>query len=128
MTPSRARPASIAARASMSASGAVTRLASMVVVPFRRWNSAARLASSAVPSVNDAPPPPCTCMSTNPGSTHRPRRLVTGSPGSAGGSPRPTASIRLPASRIQPGLSTASGVTTWPADSTPDGGRLIQRG
>ncbi len=44
MTPSRASPASNAARASRPASGAVTRLARMVVLPFRRWNSAARLA------------------------------------------------------------------------------------
>ena len=99
----------------------------MVVLPFRRWNSAARLASSAVPSVNDVPPPPCTCMSTNPGSTHGAAQVGEREARCGpGGSPGPTASIRLPASRIQPGLSTPSGVTTRPPDSTPDGGRLIQ--
>ena len=115
-TPSRASPASIAARASRSARGAVTRLATIVVLPCRRWNSAARLASPAVPSVNDVPPPPCTCMSTKPGSTHRPCRSVAGSPDGSGpaGPPGPIASITLPASRIQPGLSTPSGVTTRP--------------
>ena len=45
MTPSPASPASIAARASRSASGAVTRLATMVVLPCARWNAAACLAS-----------------------------------------------------------------------------------
>ena len=60
MMPSSASPASMAARVSSSASGAVTRLARTVVLPCARWNAAAFLASSRVPSVNEAPPPPWT--------------------------------------------------------------------
>ena len=119
ITPSSARPASRAARASSSASGAVTRLASMLVLPCARWNAAASLASPAVPSVNDAPPPPCTCRSTKPGSTHRPLSSITGSPGATWSRPwpGPTAPIRSPVTRIQPGSSTPSGVTTRPPAS-----------
>ena len=113
-TPASARSASRAARASSSASGAVTRLASTVVLPRAQWNAAAFRASSAVPSVNDAPPPPWTCRSTNPGRTHCPRRSTAGG---SGASPGPTASITGPARRIQPGLSTPPGVTTRPPAS-----------
>ena len=57
----RSRPAS-------GRDGAVTRLASMVVVPWPRWNAAAARASSGSPVVKVCPPPPWTCMSTKPGS------------------------------------------------------------
>ena len=110
MTPSAASPASIAARASSSASGAVTRLASMVVVPFRRWNSAARLASSAVPSVNDVPPPPCTCMSTNPGSTQPSAQVGDGKPG-----------------RLRGRLARADRVDTAPGQPDPAGAQHAVR-
>gem|GEM_PF-6911640 len=120
MMPASARSASRAARASSSASGAVTRLATIVVLPCPRWNSAALRAWSPVPSVKEAPPPPCTCMSTKPGSSQWPRRSATRTPGARRSrpSPGPTASMRAPATVIQPGLSTPSGVTTRPPASS----------
>ena len=109
--PSATSSLSIATPASRSAGAAVTRLASVVVVPWARWCSTARRADSPSRSVNDPPPPPCTWMSTNPGTTSCAPRS---SSGSRGGRPVPTSTISSPSIASQPGAAR-SGVTTVPA-------------
>ena len=54
----------------MTSKGEETRLASMVVVPWRRWKAAAPRACSASPVVKVCPPPPWVWMSTKPGRIH----------------------------------------------------------
>src|SRR5262249_53736125 len=56
--------------ASITSYGLLTRLASIVVVPCDRWNAAAPRADATSPVVNVCPPPPWTCVSTNPGTSH----------------------------------------------------------
>ena len=74
------------AAASSSSTGAVTRLSSVVVVPWPRWNSTPSTTSSGSPVVKLCPPPPWTWRSTNPGND-RPRPLPAAP---AGTSPPPT--------------------------------------
>ena len=78
-TPRRVASASARTPARSSTGAAVTRLASVLVVPCRRWNSAAAPLPCA--SVYDAPPPPCTCMSTKPGTTTESGNSTVGGPG-----------------------------------------------
>ena len=125
--PSRCSPARVpsstrgarAATWSRSAPGvAETRLATTVVDPWSRWVAAARRAWAGSPESYAAPPPPCPCWSTNPGTTVRPVASTRSSPALGTGRPGPTAAIRAPATRTHPGASTAAAVTTRAAART----------
>src|SRR6266508_4418787 len=98
--------------------GAVTRLASVVVVPRRRWNATARAASSGFALRNDAPPPPWTWMSTKPGTTVSPVDVPPG----------PTAAMRSPATSTHPGSRTRVGVTIRAPSRSTVMGRAPHRG
>ena len=76
-------------------------------VPAMEVDAVAALSASYAP-----PPPPCTCRSTNPGTTiWSPRSTSAG----RGGAPDPTALTRPPSITSQPSVSTDSPVTTVPA-------------
>src|SRR6185437_14822907 len=94
--------------ASIRSNGELTRLASIVVVPLERWKAAASRAAAASPVVKVCPPPPCTWMSTNPGTSQCP--LWTSS-AAAGETP----AISGPSTDTTPDSMTPSGVTTLPA-------------
>src|SRR5258708_18832962 len=115
MTWPSARSASMETRRASTSAGAVTRDAMVRVVPWSLWKAAARLAACSSPSVKEAPPPPCTCMSMKPGSAQWPRMLAGCAAACPGESPWPMASMTAPATLIQPGETTPSGVTTWSA-------------
>ena len=102
MTPCSVRSANRATAVSRCSGEAVTTLASVVVVPCSRWKSTPVTALSASYA---PPPPPCTCRSTNPGTTiWSPRSTSAG----RGGAPDPTALTRPPSITSQPSVSTVS--------------------
>ena len=76
--------------AASSSSGAVTRLSSVVVVPWARWNSTPPTISSGSPVVKLWPPPPCTWSRRTRGRSVQPLSPAA----AAGAAPPPTSAMR----------------------------------
>ena len=131
-TPSATSGANALVADSISSNGELTRLASIVVVPRERWNPAAFLASSASPVVKVCPPPPCTWMSTKPGSSQC-RSPVSSSRGGPSDGPGEGMTARICSSSMCTsqesmtpfGVTTRPVSLTRPAEFTPAPPRVI---
>lgn len=89
----------------------------MVVVPCLRWVPMTVSESSWVPAEKEAPPPPCTCMSTKPGTIQWPVRSSVSpgaapSPGASAATRRRPSTVSPPSSRTPPGSTTRAPVST----------------
>ena len=91
-SPARTSGASARTDASSRSGVSVTRLATIVVVPWARWVASTVAASAGSPEVKAAPPPPCEWASTNPGTSVPVRCRSAG----AGGVPPPAPVTRSP--------------------------------